>query len=169
MMPPEYAREFFKADKSQLDEQLKLIEEEAKIVIDAFWDDLYSNNRRRPHSEQSFVGPLHRRRDMTLSLHWGKRHPSSRKGKPKFTTIKHDRLTDLYKHAPRWQHALIKETEAELAYLRRQIKTIGKISLYFTQLEVHVRRNHRRLEDKFNQAIDDMFSEHENYCPGDDL
>jgi len=87
-------------------------------------------------------------------------------GLPKFTAIKHERLTDLYKNAPRWQHALIKDTEAELAILRRQIKTIGKISLYLTQLEAHVRRNHRRLEDKHNQEIDDIFTQHENYYPG---
>jgi hypothetical protein len=166
MIPSQYVRKFFKADKSQLDQQLIYIEQEAKVLIDYCWEDLYTNNRRRPHSEQSFVGPLCRRRDMTLALYWGKRHPSSRRGQPKFTTIKHERLTDLYKNAPRWQHALIKEAEAELAILRRQIKTIGKISLYLTQLEAHVRRNHRRLEDKFNQDIDNAFNARENYYPG---
>ena len=166
MIPSQYVRQNFKADKSQLDEQLKLIEEDAKMLIDNCWEDLFTNNRRRPHNQQSFVGPLCRRRDMTLSLYSGKRHPSSKRGMPKFTVIKHKRLTDLYKHAPCWQHEIIKETEAELAILRRQIKTIGKISLYFTQLEVHVKRNYQRLEDKHKQETDSLFKYHEEYYPG---
>jgi hypothetical protein len=166
MIPSQYVRDFFKADKSQLDQQLIYIEQEAKAMIDNCWEDLFTNNRRRPHNQQSFVGPLCRRRDMTLSLYWGKRHPSSKRGMPKLTIIKHERLTDLYKHAPRWQHGIIKETEAELSYLRKQIKTIGKISLYLTQLEVHVKRNYKRLEDKFNKDIDDAFNDHENNYPG---